>query len=195
MKTETLLKKYVIVAAGSLLLGMGIGFADLAALGTDPFTVFLTGTYRRVGVSLGTMNLIINFMQIVMAFMVRRDAVSAATVIAMIGTSAGIDLPGLIGIPVLPLPAGALWLVSGLMLYSLGIALTQIPKCGYSPYDAYILSLIKLFPCEYHVMRWITDLIFVVTGWLLGGTVGIGTIVFLIFTGRLVEIILDFLEK
>ncbi len=195
MKNEPLIKKYLTAAAGALLLGIGIGFADLAAMGTDPFTVFLTGTYRRLGVTLGTMNLIVNLAQILLAFFVRRDTVSAATIIAMIGTSAGIDIPRILGIPSLPSPAGTVWLVIGLMIYSFGIALTQLPQCGYSPYDAYIYSLIRLFPCAYHTMRWITDLLFVVIGYLLGGTIGIGTVVFLIFTGRLVEIFLDYLKK
>ena len=163
-----------VTAFACLLLGTGIGLCDYAGLGTDPFTVFLVGMQRNIGFTVGTLNLAVCLIMIIFAFFAYRSKVSIVTFLATFFTSAGIDLVGLL----LRHPVFAI-----------------VPDAGIDPYNAFLSSLQKLSGHSYKTVRWIVEILFLITGYLLGGVVGIGTAVSLAAIAPLVEFFVIRLKK
>ena len=53
----------------------------------------------------------------------------------------------------------------------------------------------KLKIHEYHSIRWITDMSFIVIGYFIGGVLGVGTVIFLLVAGLVVEFFVGKLKK
>ena len=185
-----------ITAFACLLLGIGIGLCDHAKLGTDAFTVFLVGMQKQIGFTIGTLNLAVCLLMIVFAFFVYRSKVSIVTFLATFFTSAGIDAVGLLlPHPVSSVAAAALFLLFGEVLYAFGSALAMVPDAGCDPYNAFLSSLQKLSGFSYKWVRWTVEILFLISGYFLGGIIGVGTAVSLIATAPLVEFFVSRLKK
>ncbi|WP_273399490.1 YczE/YyaS/YitT family protein [Traorella massiliensis] len=191
------IKKYIVFILGSFIMGVGIGLCNFANLGVDPMSVLVLGTYQRLHVSFGMMNLLISLLQLLIAYLLDKKNVTIATLLAMIFVSVGIDTFGLLHLSeaLSVFPFDYLWLLGGIAVYCFGIALSQLPHCGYTSYDGVIFGLQKYTNFSYHTIRWGIDLTFLVSGILLKGTAGIGTLMILLLAGRLVEIFYELLEK
>ena len=178
-------------------MGVGIGLCNFANLGVDPMSVLVLGTYQRLHVSFGMMNLLISLLQLLIAYLLDKKNVTIATLLAMIFVSVGIDTFGLLYLSeaLSVFPFDYLWLLGGIAVYCFGIALSQLPHCGYTSYDGVIFGLQKYTNFSYHTIRWGIDLTFLVSGILLKGTAGIGTLMILLLAGRLIEIFYELLEK
>lgn len=178
-------------------MGVGIGLCNFANLGVDPMSVLVLGTYQRLHVSFGMMNLLISLLQLLIAYLLDKKNVTIATLLAMIFVSVGIDTFGLLHLSeaLSVFPFDYLWLLGGIAVYCFGIALSQLPHCGYTSYDGVIFGLQKYTNFSYHMIRWGIDLTFLVSGILLKGTAGIGTLMILLLAGRLIEIFYELLEK
>ena len=181
-------KRAAVAAFGCLILGIGIGICEHAQLGTDPMTVLLVGLHNHMpAVSLGEIKIVLSLIQIAIAFFLDASTISIVTFIAMIAISAGIDLAVWLNLGPAVLPWNLVWLLLGILVYSLGGALIQYPQCGYSPYDVLIFGIQKHTGGKYHTIRWAVDLTYLGSGWLLGGVAGIGTVLILLLTGKLIE--------
>ena len=114
--------------------------------------------------------------------------VSLITLATIFTVSIGIDLVGLFHIGNLTMLLRVVFMVMGFLIYTFGIAITQNSGIGYSGYDSFIFSLGTLFHTEsYHLLRWGTDGLFLILGFLLGGTIGICTALVLIAAGKVTE--------
>ena len=197
MKSRQLVKRYVLQSIAMILIGFGISMCDHARLGTDPFSVFLKGTSLIFGISLSLSNAIWCLAQIVFALILDRRHVSLGTVLSVFTSSLGISLMDRI-LPksVSSIGIRTVLMIAGICTYAVGIGMSQYPDVGFSTYDCFIFSLGRIFHRDdYHTLRWIADGSNLVLGWLLGGTVGIATILCLVFVGRLAEFVLRGLNR
>ena len=186
---------YLICFLGSFIFGIKVAFCEAAGYGTDPLTVFLEGTYWRFGVTLGVMNLFINLIQIMGAFILDRKTVSIVSFFEMIGCSLGIDtLIKLQEVKIFVFNR-VLMLLMGIVIYSFGCAVTQIPRCGYSAYDSLIFGIQSHIHAKYRFIRWGLEILFVFTGFILGGNIGIGTVLLFILAGPLIEIFVRYMNQ
>ncbi len=191
------IQRYMIFTLGSLIMGIGIGFCNFAELGVDPMSVLVLGTYQRIHVSFGVMNFLICMIQMLITFFLNRKTITLATLIAMAAVSLGIDAFALLSIPsnLALFPYQYAWLILGIVLYCFGIAMSQLPECGYNTYDGVIFGIQKYLHVSYHQIRWGIDLTMLSIGYFLGGTVGIGTLLILLMAGKLIEYDVRFLKK
>lgn len=188
-------QKYSIFVYGAFILGVGISLCNYANLGVDPLTVLMMGIAKIIHVSLGTMNLFGSLAMIGIGIIFERKNVTLVTIIAILIVSLGID-----SLTLLPLPAPALWLrylcvIFGVLVYTFGIAVSQIASCGLTAFDCMMFGLMKLMKKEYHFVRWVVEAIALVLGILLKGTFGICTIVIMLFAGKLTEFFVSILKK
>lgn len=181
------LKQYSILAIGAFIMGMGIGGCNYANLGVDPMSVFVTGLLKYIPLSFGVVNFLVGLSQLALGITVKKENITLATFVSMAFCSFGIDGFNLLGLKPVASPFNYFWLAAGFFLYCLGIAITQLPKCGYTAFDCAVFALIHLLKKEYHVIRWIIDLSYLVIGVLIGGKIGLCTIIVLLFAGKMVE--------
>lgn len=185
---DTYAKRALIMIVGSIVFGMGIGFCNAADLGMDPMSVFSDGIHQTISITLGQANALLSIVEIAIAFVLNRKNVSLITLATIFTVSIGIDLVGLFHISNLTMLLRVVFMVMGFLIYTFGIAITQNSGIGYSGYDSFIFSLGTLFHTEsYHLLRWGTDGLFLILGFLLGGTIGICTALVLIAAGKVTE--------
>ena len=181
--------RYVWFTVSCIILGAGIALCDHAMFGTDSFSVFVKGLSITAHISMSLSNALLCGAQILFAWFMDRKDVTWATVISLFASSLGIWLFDSF-LPVNgSMTVRVVLLAAGIVVYTFGVAMSQYPKCGYTTYDCFIFSLQRIFHTEhYHTLRWAADGGNLLMGWLLGGRVGICTILLLIGTGKMVEI-------
>ena len=73
--------------------------------------------------------------------------------------------------------AGRKWSRSAVLVTALGASLYQTADLGIAPYDYLSLGLRDYTPCPYFGCRIFTDALSALLCWLLGGLVGLGTLI------------------
>ena len=75
------------------------------------------------------------------------------------------------------LAAQVAWVSAAVLVTALGAALYQTADLGIAPYDYLSLGLRDYTPCPYFGCRIFTDALSALLCWLLGGLVGLGTLI------------------
>ena len=73
--------------------------------------------------------------------------------------------------------AGRKWSRAAVLVTALGASLYQTADLGIAPYDYLYLGLRDYTPCPYFGCRIFTDALSALLCWLLGGLVGLGTLI------------------
>ena len=85
--------------------------------------------------------------------------------------------------------ARGLWLVSGLLLCSVGILCFLESKLGLAPWDVLHQGIAKHSPLSFGLASEAVGMVVVVISWRLGARIGIGTIANAILIGGFIELI------
>ncbi len=183
----------IMMLCGIMAQGLGLSILRAINLGTDPCSCLTQGVTNFVPLSFGTCQLLCHLVTFV--FVIRYD-------LGMIGfgTIGNMCFLGYISdffqwIWSLLLPAGFfevvinryLLLIPSLAVFLLGAAAYMCAGLGSSPYDAlpFIISgHVRRFP--FKIVRMLWDISFMAAGFVLGGDVGIVTILVAFFLGPII---------
>ncbi len=177
---------------GLVLYGAGCALTVAAGLGVDPWTVFAQGIARVTGVGIGWVTNIIGLGVLLLWIPLRqKPGVGTIANILLVGTSLQLALG------ILPHPdvfwLQALMLVAGVVLVAAASGLYIGANFGPGPRDGLMTGLHGRFGWPIWACRLAVEGSVLVLGWLLGGTVGIGTVVFALGIGPLVHIAMPLL--
>ena len=75
----------------------------------------------------------------------------------------------------------------GQSIYSLGLSLLIGCKLGMNALDSVIYKIKEITSIDYKIIRFITDILLTILGYLMGGIVGIGTIISIACTGLMID--------
>jgi uncharacterized membrane protein YczE len=175
------------VFVGLVLFGVGIAFMVVSELGLAPWEVFHQGMSELTGIPLGTMGIITGAL-VLLGWIPLRERVGIGTLMNVTIIGIVIDLTLLI----LPESAGSVplrWtaLLGGIALIGLGSGLYIGAGLGPGPRDGLMTGLARR-GYRMRRARTLVEVIVLVVGWLLGGTVGIGTVLFAFGVGPAVEL-------
>lgn len=183
--------RILVAAAGLSLSGVGVGLTLTAALGVDPASVFESGLARLLGVSFGTAAALVNVVIIAAVFFIDKKYLNISTLLAifLIGYVAD-AVKALLA----PLPPAALWLralmlLAGVTVTALGVAVYTTPDLGVGAIDLVSQIISDKKGWVYRGVRVASDLTFLAAGWLLGGSVGAGTVVAALLLGPLIQLL------
>lgn len=200
--------RIVILLLGLLIAHFGVTLFLLSALGSDPFNVFVQGIYRSLDrlthwsvLTHGRVHIAISLLIILVLLWVDRSYIKIGTALCMIFGGPIIDLFTLLLEPLvqsagLPLRIGML--VLGCVILAYGMTIVIRSDAGTGPNDLVALVISEKTRFKFSIVRVAVDACFALIGWLLGGTIGPGTLVcmflvgpvagiFLPINGRLVE--------
>ena len=161
MKTQSTLKRYLMMFSGILFIGICVGAYRLSAFGVDAFTCMNLGISGFLHMSFGTWQLIMNAAILVVVFFTARSCIGAGTIVNMVGVGyladficwlfRGVEMT----LPMcwlvqdtlqvqmtLPLRIGAL--VLGSVFAGLGVAFYMVAEMGIAPYDSVAVIIEKL---------------------------------------------------
>ncbi len=194
------LKRVLFLLVGIFLIGIGIACYRIAGFGTDSLSSLVIGLSSLLGISFGTMQLILLTPMLVLAIAAGRDLLGPGTIVNMVCVGYSADLGcyvlNLIGVPN-TIPVRIVLLLCGIVIISLGVTLYMEAGLGVAPYEALavILSRIGDGKLQFRYARIITDVSCVILGivfCLIGGNsiwiaVGIGTVAHSFANGPLIQ--------
>jgi uncharacterized membrane protein YczE len=175
--------------AGLVLCGVAFSLPIRADLGVDPWDVLHLGIAHRTGIPVGTVSVLVGLV-VLIGWIPLRERVGIGTILNTVIIGVVIDIV----LPRLPAAndAGTRWvmLLSGLALAGPGIGLYIGARLGPGPRDG-IMTGIARRGHSLRVVRTGIELTALLLGWLLGGSVGIGTVLFAVTIGPNVHFWLD----
>jgi uncharacterized membrane protein YczE len=178
-------RRLALVVLGCVVLGAGVGLLLTADLGSDGYSTLVNGVSIATGLSFLVANVMISVFFLAMAA-VRKVLPGAGTVIQVVVVGWTVSFV----IDLLDTPDGLPWrialLAAACPVLAVGIALYLGANTGAGPAEAAALAWDPPVP-----FRWSYSLVQgggAVVGWLLGATVGVGTLAVIVALGPAVDL-------
>ncbi|MBA8794691.1 putative membrane protein YczE [Friedmanniella endophytica] len=170
--------------AGLVLFGLGLALLVRAGLGLDPWTVFASGVSQRFHLTLGEVT-VISSAGVLLLWIPLRQRPGLGTVANALLVGPVLDL-GVALLPTAgPLALQIVYLVLALLCIAVGTGLYVGVGWGPGPRDGLMTGLHRL-GVPIYLARILIEGSVLLVGWLLGGTVGVATVVFALTVGPLV---------
>lgn len=181
-----MLIRIIQLLVGLALYGAGCAVMVRAGIGLDPWTVFAQGLSEQTGVGVGWITNIVGFLVLLLWVPLRqRPGVGTIANILLVGTSMQATLA------VVPDVRGfafqLLVFVGGMVLVAVASGLYIGADFGPGPRDGLMTGLHARLGWPIWAARLGVEASVLLLGWLLGGTVGLGTILFALGIGPLVH--------
>lgn len=159
---------------GLILFGVGGAFGIEAALGVTPWTVFHQGVAMRIGVSIGTVVVVVGLL-LALLFRPLAEPIGLGTLCNALIIGPAIDTTMWLIPDVTSLPLRILLLVAGPAVIGLGSGFYIGAGLGPGPRDGLMTAMARRGVGVWTARTGI-EFTALMTGWLLGGNVGIGTV-------------------
>lgn len=183
-------RRFAQLLTGLVLFGAGIGLMLQSGLGLPPWDVFHQGLANRFGLTVGSWAIIIGFV-VLLFWLPLRERYGIGTLLNAIILGLMIDLTALVVPEAEGNGWGALLLVLGVAVNGVGSGLYIGANLGPGPRDGLMTGISRRGP-SIRLTRSIMEVIVLVTGWLLGGTFGVGTVIYALLIGQLTQFFLRF---
>ena len=178
---------------GLFLYGAGCALTVEAGLGVDPWTVFAQGLSVRTGIGIGWITNIVGFFVLLLWIPLRqKPGIGTIANILLVGTSMQIVL-GIVP-PVSGFAVQLATLLGGIVLVAVASGLYIGAHFGPGPRDGLMTGMNARLGWPIWLCRALVEVSVLLVGWLLGGTVGIGTVLFAGLIGPLVHVALPLLD-
>ncbi|MGZ0710693.1 membrane protein YczE (plasmid) [Coraliomargarita sp. W4R53] len=186
-------RRIIQLFVGLFLYGAGSALTIKAGLGVDPWTVFAQGISVHTGIAIGWVTNLIGLLVLALWIPLRqKPGIGTIANILLVGTSMQVVLwlmPAVSGIF-----AQFAVLVSGIVLVALASGLYIGAHFGPGPRDGLMTGMHARLGWPIWLCRALVELSVLTIGWMLGGTVGIGTVLFALLIGPLVHAALPLLD-
>ncbi len=161
---------------GLVLYGVSSSLLVLAGLGLDPWDVFHQGLSRTFGLAIGTWAIIVGVVVLLLWIPLRqRPGIGTLSNVILVGLTMNVVL-GHFDAPH-AMAARIACLVCGVFLNGVATGAYIGAGFGPGPRDGLMTGLAARGH-SIRVVRWGLEFTVLLTGWLLGGTVGVGTLVY-----------------
>ncbi|MFI7220899.1 membrane protein YczE [Micromonospora maritima] len=173
--------------AGLALYGVSMALMIRSGLGLDPWDVFHQGLARQTGLSFGTVTIAVGALVLLLWIPLRQrpglGTVSNVVVIGLVVDATLAVLP-----PGAGLPVRAALLVVGIVANGAATGLYLGAGLGPGPRDGLMTGFVARHPrWSVRLVRTVIEVTVLALGWLLGGTVGLGTVAYALAIGPLAQ--------
>ncbi len=180
--------------AGLVLVGAAIALMARAGLGLSPWETFHQGISVRTGLPMGTVSILLGVPILLLWIPLRaRPGIGTVLNLLLVGTTTNVVL-GLVPVAGDPLVA-VTFLAAGLLAIAIGSGMYLAADLGPGPRDGLFTALHHRTGIRIAFVRSAIELSVLLAGWLMGATVGVGTVIFALAIGRLTEWSLGIFDK
>jgi uncharacterized membrane protein YczE len=190
MKTnmKELLIRVILLMIGLTIAHFGVTLFILADLGSDPFNVLVQGIFRTISgilnwsfITHGRVHIVICFLIILALLAVDKSYVKIGTILCMIFGGPIIDIFTVVLAPIFSISDSLIFkivlLALGCVILAYGMTIVIKSDAGTGPNDLVAVVISDKSKKKFSIVRIIVDVSFVVIGFILGGSLGIGTII------------------
>lgn len=182
--------------SGLILMSFGIACVIKGKmLGTSPWDVLHIGLFKQFGLTIGSWSVLTGLIIIVSTSLFLKQWPKIATWLNMILIGSFIDIFNWL----LPDSAVYGWTITyfvlGFFILSIGCGLYISANVGAGPRDTIMMILVQKFGFSVRLGRMAMEGFAASAGWLLGGPVGLGTIVLALGTGYVIQPSLFFFQN
>lgn len=178
---------WAVIQFGFFIFGLAIVLMVQAGIGLGPWDVFHVGLSKATGLSLGVASQITGLGIIIIAWAAARVKPGWGTVANMIFIGVFIDLI----MPHIPHPQGFVAqlavFIAGTVLLGIATAIYLKAGLGAGPRDGLMLGLSRITGRSVRLVRTVIELSALGAGALMGGQVGLGTVIFAFSVGPVVQ--------
>ncbi len=182
-------RRLVQLYVGLWIYGLGAALQVRAGLGLDPWDVFHQGLSHHIGLAIGTVVIVVGAFVLLLWIPLRQwPGLGTVSNVVLVGVSMNVNLE-LFG------AIHGLWLRGSVL--ALSIALGGVAtglyigaRFGPGPRDGLMTGLARRTGRSIRLVRTGIELTVLAAGWVLGGTVGVGTIAYALLIGPLAQVFL-----
>ena len=176
------LKTVFYLVLGLFLFGLGDAIIIGSGAGVSPWTVLAQGISNSTNWTIGFSTFIVS-LSVLILWLPLRQQPGMGTILNLFIIAGTIDLT----LPYLPSPIEypnqVLQAAIGIMTIGLGSGFYLTANLGPGPRDGLMVGLQRITDLPIITVRTALELMVVITGWLMGGLVGLGTIMFVFGIG------------
>ena len=184
-------KRMAIMFMSILLMGFAVSVFSYSGMGVDPFTALNMSISAKLGISFGFLQMCVNGVVLVLVALTANRLINVGTIVNMVGVGYVCEFFTSIYNQFLPqenpFAVRLVLMALGVFLLSLSASLYFNCNVGVSPYDALGFVMEEKTKLKYRWCRVVTDLICTGVEFLLGGPIGIGTVVTAFFMGPVIS--------
>ena len=174
--------------------GLGEGLLVLSTTGNSPWSVFAEGISKKTDISIGTATFIVS-VSVLFLWIFLKQKPGIGTVMNIIIIAGMIDVTLYFFDPPTNFFSKYLLSVVSVLLVGLGSGIYLVANLGPGPRDGLMTGLTKITNLPIAFVRACLEISVVLIGWYLGGTVGVGTLIFAFGIGPAVAFGLFFVNK
>ncbi len=177
---------------GLVLYAASIALLVRSGLGNMPWDVLSEGLSERLGWTFGTVTVVVSVVVLLCWIPLRqRPGIGTVANVVVIGVLVDpfLALLDLLADP-LPLAAAVAMAAGGIVLNGVATACYIGTRLGPGPRDGLMTGLVARTGWSVRLVRSGIEVVVVAAGWLLGGTVGLGTLAYALAIGPLVHVLL-----
>jgi len=187
-----LVRRLAQLFVGLALYGVSLALVLRAGLGLAPWDVLHQGIAERLDVSIGLVLIAVSFL-VLLLWIPLRERPGFGTVANALLVGVFVDLTLLVVDDAEGWPLRVTLLLAGVLLNGVATALYIGATLGAGPRDGLMTGLVRRTGRSVRLVRTVIEVIVLAVGWLLGGTVGVGTLLYAVAIGPIAHALLPVL--
>lgn len=165
-------------------MSLGIALVIKADLGSAPWDVLHIGLTDQLGLTIGTWTILLGFLLLLLAAIIEKELPKLGAWLNMLFVGVFVD----IFLIILETPETLIFkmvmLIIGILIMGFGVGVYISPRCGAGPRDSLMLAISQRTKLTVAQVRIMMEVSVLFIGWILGGPVFIGTVIFSVTIGH-----------
>lgn len=186
MQNRSLVQRFIRLCLGLYLYGWGLALLIHAHIGVPPWDVLTQGLQAKLGITFGQAAVITSIV-VLMLWIPLKQKIGVGTLLNAVTIGPAADLVS----PLLPKLDGfgqqLICFFAGLLVVAIAAGLYMSAELGAGPRDGLMVALTRVAKRPFWIVRTVGEGTVLLTGWLLGGNAGIGTAIFAVSIGYMMQ--------
>ena len=188
--------RWTFFIVGMMIMSLGITMSIKGQIvGTSPWDVLHVGLFQNFGLTIGTWSILTGLLIVGSTSIVLKEWPKMGTWLNMVLIGMFIDVFNwmLPSTDVYTLQIA--YFIVGVFVLSFGCGMYIAPNMGAGPRDTLMMLLVEKFGGTIKTARMGIEVLVTILGWLLGGPVGVGTVIIALTSGYIVQYSLPYCRK
>lgn len=175
------IRRFIVMVTGLLIMGLGIALFKISLMGNDPSTAMVMAIGDKINMDFSIVLIMANALWFLIELIFGRRYIGIGTFANWfgVGTLASLWIHGIYSVFSIPqaFSVRVCIMLIGVLVLSLAASMYQTSDMGIAPYDVLSIILSERLPLPYFWCRVLTDSVCAAIAFLLGGLIGLGTLV------------------